>query len=159
MSPYLRELRAHLPHLHQSPQEPRPAPGRRDGELPVPGYDQLGERDLVHELHHYSQAELAAIEEYELAHEHRSMVLNKLHYLRGPQPWQLYDEMASDEICARLENADLPTLKDVRDYEHKFRNRPAVVDAAMELIHERQAFLPPRSRAAGSAPGGLARER
>jgi hypothetical protein len=161
MSPYFRELRERLPHLHHhGPQGGTTHPERAangNDELPVPGYDMLGERDLVHDLHHHSQAELAEIEEYERTHENRPAVIHKLHYLRGPEPWRDYDEMGSDEIVARLENADDNTIKRVRDYEHKFRNRPAIVDRAIEL-HHHWVETHPRPPAPGYVPGGAARQ-
>ena len=154
MNLHLRDLREHLPHLHHSAAAPSErAPETGNGDEPIPGYNHLEVSELMRELHHHSQAELAAVEEYERSHANRKAVLNKLHYLRGRQPWQGYDEMPMDEILSRLENADIPTLKHVRDYEHKFRNRPDIVDRAMELHHERWAATP-RDPVPSYQPGG-----
>jgi hypothetical protein len=141
MNLHLRDLREHLPHLHHSrPGPPDPEPD--SGDAPIPGYNRMSERELIHDLHHHTQAELAAIEEYERTHANRPAVLHKLHYLRGRQPWKGYDQMPMDEILSRMENASIQTLKHVRDYEHKFRNRPDIVDRAMELHHELWAAAP-----------------
>ena len=144
--------RPHLPHLHGH--HPEGPPPNDPQDLPVPGYNRFSEGELIHkELHHHTQAELERIEEYERAHENRVSILHKIHYLRGHQPWDGYDEMASDEIAARLDSEDAETLKHVRDYEHKFRNRPIVVDRAMELLHERHAAEHGHDAAAPYVPG------
>lgn len=150
MSLHLRELRDHipLPHLHHD--EDHQAPD--DEDAPIPGYNRMSESEIVHSLHKHTQAELWAIEEYERAHLNRPAVLNKLRYLHSREPWEGYDEMPMAEILARLENADIRTLKRVRDYEHKFRNRPDIIDRAMDLHHERWAAQPRPT--ASYMPGG-----
>ncbi len=139
-------LREHLPHLHHE-QEAASAPAESPaapGEEPFPGYARMGQRELIDDLHNHGQAELDAAERYELSHEHRTAVLNKLRYLHSTEPWQGYDAMAEDEILDRLRNADDNTIKRVRDYEHKFRNRPQIIEEAIELHHERMAAMGPR---------------
>jgi hypothetical protein len=150
------EHRPHLPHLHHHG-EPTPD---ADGDLPIPAYDRLTEDELIHEeLHRHTQAELERIEAYERAHEAREAILNKIHYLRGRQPWAGYDEMPGAEIAARLDHADTEVLKRVRDYEHKFRNRPTIVDRAMALVHERHLAEKQRETAPAYVPGGAAGRR
>ena len=150
-------LREHLPHRHHDEAPSPPATegdGTGNGAEPLPGYDRMSVHDINADMHNHSQAELAAIEDYEASHQNRPAILNKLHYMRTRQPWQGYDEMPEEEIIARLENADDPTIKRVRDYEHKFHNRPVIIEAAMHLHHERLAHMPPREVPAYQ-PGGV----
>jgi hypothetical protein len=147
-------LRDHLPHRHHDEPTEEAAPPVAAGDEPIPGYDKLSVHDLMLEFHHHTQAELDACEEYERSHQNRTAVLNKLRYMHTRQPWQGYDEMDEDEILARLENAEDTTIKQVRDYEHKFGNRPRVVEAAMRLHHERLASKPPEKPPAYQPGGG-----
>jgi len=148
-------LREHLPHRHHDePAAPPPAAAAGSGDEPFPGYDRMSVHDLNEEFHHHTQAQLDECEEYERSHQNRKAVLNKLRYMHTRQPWQGYDEMAPEEIVARLENADDPTLKRVRDYEHKFENRPEIVMAAMDLHHQKLASAPPREVPAYQPGGG-----
>ena len=73
-----------------------------NGNGPVPGYGRLKERDVVRELSQHSQAELAAIEEYERAHKNRGPVLAKLRYLRGREPLRDYDAISAEELSAMV---------------------------------------------------------
>ena len=148
-------LREHLPHRHHDePAAPPPAAAAGSGDEPFPGYDRMSVHDLNQEFHHHTQAQLDECEEYERSHQNRKAVLNKLRYMHTRQPWQGYDEMAPEEIVARLENADDPTLKRVRDYEHKFENRPEIVMAAMDLHHKKLASAPPKVVPAYQPGGG-----
>ncbi len=142
-------LREHLPHPHHEEEAGAEAPARspaeaETGDEPFPGYSRMNTHQLVVDLHNHSQAVLAAAEQYELTHDNRQAVLNKLHYLRGAEPWKGYDEMDEEEIIARLQNADDNTVKRVRDYEHKFFNRPRLIEATIHLHHEHMAALGPR---------------
>jgi predicted ester cyclase len=119
---------------HQDPVEVSPR-----GDEPFPGYDRMGERDLVDQLFQHSQAELEAIEAYERAHGSRTRVLNKLHYLRQREPIEGYDAMSSEEVAQALEGVDLQTIKDVRAYERKFHNRPIVLEAVERNRRQRVA--------------------
>ena len=96
-------------------------------EIPIRRYDRLGEERVLAELPKHSQLELATIEAYEQSHKARPKVLNKLRYLRGPEPIPGYDELSPDEISAALEGADLDTLGAVRSYERKFHRRDPVL--------------------------------
>ncbi len=129
-------LREHLPHPHHHAEEAADAESQSDPSEPFPGYSRMSVHDLQITMHTRTQAELAAIEEYERGHANRKEIFDKLHYMRGPQPWQGYDEMPEEETLARLDNADDEMVTRVRDYEHKFFRRPRVVDKAMRLHHE-----------------------
>ena len=125
-----------------------------NGNGPVPGYGRLKERDVVRELSQHSQAELAAIEEYERAHKNRGPVLAKLRYLRGREPLRDYDAISVEEILAALGDADDETVKKVRGYERKFANRRDVLEA-VERVHrahrEKRPDVAPQRYQAASA--------
>ncbi len=116
---------------------------------PFPGYDRIDEKELIEQLHRYSQTELEAIEAYEQSHGNRIRVLNKLHYLRQSEPLPGYDALSVEDIAAALEKADLGAIKDVRAYERKFHNRPNVQDVVETARHRREA-----EEAAGGETGG-----
>ena len=63
--------------------------------LPIPGYDELGEKQVRDQLAQLSQVELAAVETYERAHGSRPVVLMKLRYMRSSEPLPGYDALTS----------------------------------------------------------------
>lgn len=165
-------MRIHRPHLfernHDTDGRGEDAgDGDGDGDAPLPGYEQMSQKELVAELHHHSQAELAEIEHYERAHGSRTRVLNKLHYLRQSEPLPSYDTLSPEEIAAALEKADLATIDHVRAYERKFRDRPGVLDAISAIrprvaemeaprepaTYRHTSYGPSVSAAAASSPG------
>ena len=95
---------------------------------PSPDYDSLKSREVMDSLSSRSQVELEALETYERAHENREPVLDKLHYMRGREPFDGYDTLDAPGVVSALKDADLTTIKKVRGYERKFRNRPVVLD-------------------------------
>jgi hypothetical protein len=108
-------------------------------QLPIPGYDQLKDKQIAHQLSQLSQLELATVETYERAHAARPVVLDKLRYMRGRQPVPGYDALTTEQIANALAGADAETVKAVRDYERKFQHRQSVLDEAARVL--------PRSRA------------
>jgi len=110
-----------------------------DSQLPIPGYDRIGNKHLIAELSKHSQADLAAIETYEGSHEKRKPVIDKLRYLRGQEPLQDYDGLSVKEILAGLEGADTPTLQRTRVYERKFQHRPDVLDEIATALRARRS--------------------
>ena len=94
-----------------------------DQQLPIPGYDQLKEKQISDQLSELSQVDLATIETYERAHASRPAVLEKLRYMRGSEPLEGYDELTPDEIATALAGANAKTVRAVRDYERKFGRR------------------------------------
>jgi hypothetical protein len=92
-------------------------------------YDRLDAKDVNAELHRHSQVELADIETHERSHKDRSVVLDKLRYLRGKEPLPGYDALDAEEASAALEGADPDTIRAVRGYERKFRRREPVLQA------------------------------
>jgi hypothetical protein len=111
-----------------------------ESRLPIPGYDRINAKHLIAELKEHSQAELTAIDTYERKHKNRTPVLQKLRYLRGPEPFQDYDKLGAAETIAALEGADTGKLQKTRLYERKFQRRPDVLDKITAGLHQ---HLPP----------------
>jgi hypothetical protein len=102
--------------------------------LPVPDYDKLDAKQLRAQLSPLSQVELAAIDSYELSHQARPVVLNRLHWLRGSEPVPGYDSLTTEEVVQGLNEADRETVKAVREYERRHRDRGEVrAEAARAL--------------------------
>jgi hypothetical protein len=123
-----------LDHLfNRSPREKgveRDSRGSDSGEdpLPFPGYDRLEGKAIAARLWEFSQIELGEVETYERSHRARPAVLNKLRYMRTPEPLPGYDALASEQIAEALADADTETVTAVRTYERKFRRRPRVLE-------------------------------
>lgn len=104
------------------------------GPQPFPGYDRLDHKAVGEKLSQLSQADLAAVEAYERAHEGRPEVLAKLRYMRMSEPMADYDTLDADQISETLGTADAETVKAVRDYERKFGQRRQVLDRAASVL-------------------------
>jgi hypothetical protein len=102
--------------------------------LPIPGYDQLGDKQVSDQLAQLSQVELAEVEAYERAHGSRPVVLEKLRYMRSSEPLSGYDVLTTEQIAAALAGADAETVKAVRDYERKFQRRQSVLAEAARVL-------------------------
>ena len=105
---------------------PTEASSPDEDQLPITNYDNLDAKQLRAHLSPLSQVDLAAIESYELSHKARSVVLNRLHWLRGSEPVPGYDALGTEEIVQGLAEADTETVKAVRDYERRHQDRHAV---------------------------------
>ena len=101
-----------------------------EGRVPITGYDQLDDKQVNDQLAQLSQVELATVETYERAHGSRPAVLEKLRYMRSSEPLPGYDALTTEQIAEALAAADAETVRAVRDYERKFRNRRSVMDEA-----------------------------
>ncbi|PAZ17324.1 hypothetical protein CLM62_02765 [Streptomyces sp. SA15] len=110
-------------------QEVRGAVTRAE-DLPVSGYEQLEVSDLTGQLRMLSQADLTVVEGYERAHANRPEVLNAIERLRVGEPWPGYDDMAAEQIRARLQGVDPALAGEVLEYERGHRRRSAVITAA-----------------------------
>jgi hypothetical protein len=108
-----------------SPDEPQ---------LPIPGYDRLGDKEIADKLSQLRQVDLTAVEAYERAHEARPVVLDKLRYMRGSEPLPGYDALAPEQIATALAGADAQTVKAVRDYERKFQHRHSVLEETARVL-------------------------
>lgn len=109
---------------------------------PFAGYERLNTKQVVGSLSLHSQTELAAVESYERANQNRLPILDKLRFMRQPEPVPGYDDLSPTEIVALLGEADLKTIKKVRGYERKFGNRPDVLDEAGRVHRLRRATEP-----------------
>ena len=112
-----------------------PTPSADDPNL-TERFERLNERDAVNELGQLDQAALLAVEAFERSHRHRPAVLNKLRYLRQPEPLPGYDRLEPDAIADALGRADTPTIKLVREYERKMQGRPSVLKAVSLALHQ-----------------------
>lgn len=101
---------------------------------PFSGYDSWSTEEISARLPGLSQVDLAAVESYERDHLNRRTVLDKLRYMRTSEPIAGYDALSAEQIAAALASADATTVKAVRDYERKFRNRPQVMDDAAQAL-------------------------
>jgi uncharacterized protein (DUF433 family) len=101
---------------------------------PFSGYDSWSTEEISARLPGLSQVDLAAVESYERDHLSRRTVLDKLRYMRTSEPIAGYDALSAEQIAAALASADATTVKAVRDYERKFRNRPQVMDDAAQAL-------------------------
>jgi hypothetical protein len=110
-----------------------------DDPAPIPGYDDLGEKQINDRLSQLSQVELAAVETYERAHGSRPVVLDKLRYMRSSEPLPDYDTLTPEQIAEALAGADAETVRAVRDYERKFQRRRSVLDEAARVLPASQA--------------------
>lgn len=111
-------------------------PSSTDADQPLTAhYEGLNERDAVAELGGLNQIELTVIDTFERSHRDREPVLNKLRYLRQPEPLPGYDALEQGEIAEALSGADSDTIKDVREYERKLQNRPAVNKEITRALH------------------------
>jgi hypothetical protein len=91
--------------------------------LPIDRYDELDGKQLIPQLSHLSQVELAALEAHERSHRERPAVLNRVRWLRGSEPLPGYDALESVEIVRALAGADAATVQAVRSYERHHRDR------------------------------------
>ncbi|MDQ3937631.1 MAG: hypothetical protein M3253_03010 [Chloroflexota bacterium] len=103
-------------------------------EPPIPGYDDLDDKEVGARLPELSQVELAAVETYERAHKNRPEVLSQLHYMHTSEPLPGYDTLSPEQIAEALAGADAETVRAVRDYERKFGARRQVMDEAARVL-------------------------
>ena len=106
------------------------------GQLPIAGYDSLDDKKVVAELSALSQVELAEVESYERAHANRPVVLNRIRWLQSPEPMEGYDALDDSEVAGALAGADSGTLRAVRDYERRHRNRRDVLLEVERVLPE-----------------------
>ena len=115
-----------------------PAGSAEEARLPFAGYDRLDDKRVVEGLSDHSQVELEAVEGYERSHQDRERVLDKLRFMRQPEPLPGYDALGVEEILAALKDADLATIKKIRGYERKFAGRSAVLEEVARVHDQRR---------------------
>jgi hypothetical protein len=108
-----------------------------EGDLAIPDYDGLDAKKLNAVLPPRSQVELTAIEDHERANQARAPVLDKLRYLREEEPVPGYDELSTEQVLTQLQSADLPVVKEVREYERRHQDRRQILDAIVVAIRDR----------------------
>ena len=114
--------------------------------LPIAGYDGLQEKQVTAHFRQLSQVELAEIEDYERSHRSRPAVLDKLRYMRSPEPVAGYDELEPEQVVRLLADADAAKVRAIRDYEGKFRGRRAVLGAAAQALPKATANVAEQER-------------
>jgi hypothetical protein len=120
---------------------PLPEQSASGAALPIAGYDSLDAKQVTAHFRQLSQVELAEIEDYERSHRNRAAVLDKLRYMRSPEPLEGYDSLEAEQVVRLLEDADAAKVRAIRDYEGKFRGRRAVMGAAAEALPKATANL------------------
>jgi hypothetical protein len=118
---------------------------------PFEGYERLKTKQVVASLWEHSQTELAEIESYERANQNRAPILDKLRFMRQPEPLPGYDALSPNEILALLGEADLATIKRVRSYERKFAKRREIMDE-VGRTHSRRRGIEPAAKTRSYAP-------
>lgn len=118
------------------------APTEASTSPPFAGYERLHAKEVAASLSEHSQTELAVVESYERANQNRQPVLDKLRFMRQPEPLPGYDDLSPAEIVALLGEADLSTIKRIRGYERKFGNRREVMDEVVRAHGRRRAKEP-----------------
>jgi hypothetical protein len=114
--------------------------------LPIAGYDGLQEKQVITQFRQLSQVELAEIEDYERSHRKRRAVLDKLRYMRSPEPAAGYDALEPEQVVRLLEGADAAEVRAIRDYEGKFRGRRLVMAATAQALPKAAANLDEQHR-------------
>jgi hypothetical protein len=99
-------------------------------DLPIADYDKQTAHDIAPKLKDFSQRELRMIGAYEIKHENRATITDKIATLTGEEPWSGYDEQSVDAITAALTDADNGTARKVLAYERDHKDRAGVLDAA-----------------------------
>lgn len=110
-------------------------------EQPLPGYDQLTAREIAGHLNELTMEELAAVKQYEMAHENRVTVLREADRLLAVMPIARYDELAVHEIEPLLNTLDVEELKFVAGYEVAHANRVTLLRAIEEELESRETAV------------------
>jgi ferritin-like metal-binding protein YciE len=101
-----------------------------EGDLAITGYGKLTAAEIVEQLAHLSQVDLAKIDSYERKNENRKTIMSRITSLRGDEPWPGYDDLSVDEVRATLDDGDEHQIKSVRSYERSHKNRAGVINAS-----------------------------
>ena len=98
-------------------------------DLPIADYDKQTAQDIAARLNGFSQRELQTIRAYEVKHENRATINDRIAKLTGDEPWSGYDEQSVDAITTALAHADAPTTQKVRSYERDHKDRTGIAKA------------------------------
>jgi ferritin-like metal-binding protein YciE len=100
-----------------------------ESDLAIANYDSLSADEIQDKLAELSQVDLAKVDAYERKNQGRSTVTSRIDSLQAAEPWPGYDELGVEEVGAVLSEGDETTVKAVRDYERKHKNRAGVLQA------------------------------
>ena len=92
-------------------------------DLPIADYDKQTAHDIAAKLKGFSQRELRMIGAYEIKHENRATITDRIAKLTGDEPW-------SGAITTALADADSATARKVLAYERDHKGRAGVLDTA-----------------------------
>ena len=123
---FFNSLRSSPPREHAGDRASAEGSPPDEGQLPITGYDKLDPQQLRPHLSLLSQGDLAVIESYEIAHQARPVVLNRVDWLKESEPISGYDDLTAPEIAEALAESDTGTLKAVREYERRHQDRHEV---------------------------------
>jgi hypothetical protein len=99
-------------------------------DLPISDYDKQTADDIAAKLNGFSQRQLRMIDAYEIKHQNRATITDRIAKLTGEAPWAGYDEQSVDAITTALADADSATAAKVLAYERDHKDRAGVLDAA-----------------------------
>src|SRR5262245_55250194 len=99
-------------------------------DLPLRNYDRQSASAIAAKLAAFSQHELSVIRDYEVEHEHRAVVLDRIAELAVAEPWPGYDDQSADAIIVALAGAEPSVARRVLGYEREHRARASVISAA-----------------------------
>src|SRR4051794_20730028 len=101
-----------------------------EDDLPLQNYDSQRAAAIAAKLAAFSQDELRVIREYEVEHERRAIVLDRIAELAVGEPWPGYDEQTAETVAQLLTRADAGVARRVLRYEREHRARASVIRAA-----------------------------
>jgi hypothetical protein len=101
-----------------------------EDDLPLQNYDRQRATAIAAKLTAFSQHELRVIRDYEVEHEQRAIVLDRIAELSAREPWSGYDEQGAGMIVSALAEADVRTCRLVVLYEREHKARAEVIRAA-----------------------------
>lgn len=103
-------------------------------DLPIADYDKQTAHDIAAKLKGFSQRELRMIGAYEIKHENRATITDRIAKLTGEEPWSGYDEQSVDAITTALNDTDALTAQEVKRYERDHKSRAGVIETAEKRI-------------------------
>ena len=105
-----------------------------EDDLPLQNYDRQRGGAIAAKLTAFTQRELRVIREYEVEHERRQVVLDRIAELSAGEPWTGYDDQEADAIVAALTEEDSRTCRLVVLYEREHKARAEIIRAAQRRV-------------------------
>jgi|SRR3954451_4486921 len=105
-----------------------------EDDLPLQNYDRQRATAIAAKLTAFSQRELRVIRDYEVEHEQRTVVLDRIAELSASEPWPGYDEQGAGDIASALSDLDVRTCRLVVLYEREHKARAEVIRAAQRRV-------------------------